>query len=576
MVAKQAGIRIVFGNFASRTVKKGHLAILAVWACILLASTALADDKCDSYYSALAVAKTAGKGVYLGGKHLAKANFIPAVTVFHAIDHIQQRLRGKNDVPILKAIVQNVWKNRAHWLGYLAMMGLQKTTGITHSQFEAETEDYLELTEEDVVVVVDAFSEADAAYSGAGTYVYNAHYKNHPSKAKVFLIKPANATELIEQLWEISRKHRISRLDYFGHGLPGVLITKNHAGDGTNEVWNALMKAERGIKDFDAASIMSDKAMIRFNTCFATNGTTEEGQEASVGPMLGRVLFGKKEHGGVIYGSKVQILPNWVEMVAIKGGLPEPPKWLRTIGDYTSVANGLITFAGAVNLRLSDEENVMEGIFHFNRVSKKWIPNDSYLYDNIMNPIGKELWSKPPKEFPEFNWKGEMISEFLDKKDTEFATRIYDPKPLPPKDKWHPSIRKSSVYSNLRGVHISTSAVNWKPLTDYLKKFPNLRIDSQVRSEGVIYATITNTDIKLPETVRQEIGTRGTELLQGALRLYPFYAEKLLAKERARRDQGEMTADEYQMRAAVISDFQKSQLAIIRRNVETQLNILKN
>ncbi len=246
---------------------------------------------------------------------------------------------------------------------------LQLTTGLTFNQYQVATSDF-EKDDEDkknLRVIIDAFSDDDPLYSGAGAFVYNLRYSK---KKNAFLLRPKSMKELVDGLKEIAQKEGrpITHLDYYGHGLPGtILLDKGTMFAGHS---HSILETPDGtleVKDYydgmdQLVSTFAIDAKIRFNSCFGINGTN--GREIMT--KFGSAALG--ESGGTLYASKVQILPNLVELLSLKFGGSEPPAWLRTYGDQLSAYNGGLTLLSGLQMRwhgLSDE-----GPFHVNTTDR--------------------------------------------------------------------------------------------------------------------------------------------------------------------------------------------------------------
>ena len=93
------------------------------------------------------------------------------------------------------------------------------------------------------------------------------------------------------------------------------------------------------ISYIDIDALLAENAVLRLNSCYIGNG--EPGRKFC--RYLGNGFLGGD--GGSLYTSQVQIYPNLVDAIAFKLNTPQPPQWLRNLGDHASVAMGPIIFA---------------------------------------------------------------------------------------------------------------------------------------------------------------------------------------------------------------------------------------
>jgi hypothetical protein len=332
------------------------------------------------------------KGVFswVGGaalgilKHTAKTLvYLPVVLPVKLAAGTVGHVRAGKYGELRLMIPRTLWRDKWHLSGYALLLMLQQTTGITHNQFENETEGFEPYGGDGVRVIVDGFDEKDPLYGDAAKTIYEKRYKDKDTGQKVVFIRVRKWSEVQSQLRAIAREHgKISHVDYLGHGFPGMLDLPEgailpHVETGRWKYYDPL--AEQQSKGF--GDVFLPGAKVRFTSCFTMNNNGKN-------DMFQMGVFMLGQEGGSVYGSKTQILPNWIEMGALKLGLNEPPKWLKHYGDFLSVGNGLMT--GFTQVQVTQPKNYA-GYFHRNRTETVAIPklSPSDLSFQNMTRIGK-------------------------------------------------------------------------------------------------------------------------------------------------------------------------------------------
>jgi len=306
---------------------------------------------------------------YLTGitlKAFLKSSFLPFFLP-HDIAQAKRQLKSNDQAPTPRKVAGTVFReDLLYAIAHGLLIALARGTSYSVREYHEDTKAFNQ-GPNDCVVVVDAFSDSDFWYSGAGHYVFEKQYEhlNHQADGKkhAYLITPTSFEALLISLRQIAKKcGPINKVDYYGHGLPGKLklekdslqyftsISPINIGMSEAEVIPDLMSRQyhlgpsymdmrfQDIKDEQVhwKGIFAKDANVRFNSCFFGNGV--EGYRVT--HHLGSLFF---DQGGTIYTSRVQILPNFIEIAALIGDLPKPPEWLRSAGDWISPARAWTT-----------------------------------------------------------------------------------------------------------------------------------------------------------------------------------------------------------------------------------------
>lgn len=281
--------------------------------------------------------------------HLAKAAFyVPVVYPFKVIDSLGFEGWMIGDWKAARAAPWRILQNdKWHLLAYSALATLQRTTGLTYNQYQNATEEFEEESDDELRVIVNGFAPEDPAYANAARYIFDHNRKRYRN---LILVEANGSKDLLEQLSKITAERgKITHLDYYGHGLPGRIVSHDFTGHyplrEVDDKW--IVEQEHGLKDLPKH--LAAGAQIRFNSCFAIKG--EEGNRFK-DQIASGIL---SEQGGKLFASKVQILPNLVEFAALWNHYDEPPRWLRTYGDWLSAYNGVFTLASGVEMRFFNE-----------------------------------------------------------------------------------------------------------------------------------------------------------------------------------------------------------------------------
>lgn len=288
-------------------------------------------------------------------KHVGKSLFYPAVIGAKAVPHIRDAIRG-NPKGAAQNLGSDIWGDKWHVGFYAIAAALYRSSGISLNQYIQATGDFDDAAPGELTVIVDAFDDDDILYGGGGTYLYSAMFKNNPNIVLINHVKSWG--EVFEKLEEVVRtRGRIKKLDFYAHGLPGA----SFGGENAETILGLIDRPERELFQKDA--------YIRFVSCFIDNGS-------------GGDKFFETFHkyftprGAKVWASKVQIVPNLIELAAFKLETPEPPKLLRNLGEPLSVGLGIWTVASMLQVGHYQKSSgeTMEGPFLFERTAKRTIP----------------------------------------------------------------------------------------------------------------------------------------------------------------------------------------------------------
>jgi|GEM_PF-3013422 len=314
----------------------------------LVSNAAQAD--CPSHWRKLAsrsikIAKVTASIPY----HVAKATFyVPVVYPFKVLNDLGFEGLIIGDWKAARAAPWKILKDdKWHLLAYSALATLQRTTGLTYNQYQNATAEFDEEQNDELRVIVNGFWSDDPAYAKAARYIFQHNRRRYRN---LILVEAKDSKDLMEQLAAITAEHgKITHLDYYGHGLPGYLerydFTGHYSVNGLGDKW--AVEREHGLKDLPKH--LAAGALLRFNSCFAIKGEEGEGFKDHI--ALGIL----SENGGKLFASKVQILPNAVEFAALWNHYDEPPRWLRTYGDWLSAYNGLFTLTSGLEMQFGNE-----------------------------------------------------------------------------------------------------------------------------------------------------------------------------------------------------------------------------
>lgn len=307
-------------------------------------SSAYAD--CPSHWRKLASRSIKGAKIAASVPyHVAKAAFyVPVVYPFKVFDAFGFEGFLLGDWKAARAAPWKILRqDKWHLLAYSALATLQRTTGLTYIQYQNATAEFDEEKDDELRVIVNGFHSDDPAYAEAARYIYEQNRKRY---SKLILVEAKDAEDLLAQLAAItSRYGKVTHLDYYGHGFPGTIeridFTGHDVGVNMGDKW--VFESKYELKDLP--NHLAEGALIRFNSCFAIKG--EEGDHFR-DKIASRIL---SEKGGKFFASKVQVLPNAVEFAALWNHYDEPPRWLRTYGDWLSAYNGIFTLASGLEMQ---------------------------------------------------------------------------------------------------------------------------------------------------------------------------------------------------------------------------------
>jgi len=364
---------------------------VAVFALLLTSFPSKAISPCDVALGGIRGVGNTSIVLAKGVGHIIKgATYAPIVLPIKLIAKTASRAffnrdgaKRWRDIP-----VELFKEDKFHGLGWLIMKGLQGMTGLTFSQFEQLTSEFVEEEEEDFRVIVDLFppKAEDAGETAGGVE----HYHRIKSKGKdnIHYIKADSFADAMKKTDELAKKmgKKITHLDLFYHGAIGVIRFghKNYYLDFKDqkfydkpEPWgddkkktkfaegapNYLGKSLSDVPNFD---FMAKDALVRWTGCFVQN--SEEGKIAM--NILNRKILGKR--GGHYFVTKVPIIANPIEIIALTTDLmDEPPEWLRWYGDQLAAVYLFPTLNNGRRHRWTRYPDVKAtGPFHFNRVEK--------------------------------------------------------------------------------------------------------------------------------------------------------------------------------------------------------------
>jgi len=294
---------------------------------------------------------------FRGMGHVLKTAFYPVAGTVNLSRAGYQTVKDKGVLGLWRAPIATLRQDLFHLTGYLLLFVASQGSGLTYHEYERATEEFEQSSASDTVVIVDGFSSEDP-YGGAGEYVYRLRYTDNPN---AHFIKAESVEQLVRDLQRISQSHGpIHKLDFYGHGLPGQIQLNQDWLDVNGEI-PKNSEPPVPLEQVRFEGLFAQGAKIRFNSCFLGSGPQGE----KFLNAFGNAFLDK---GGTLFSAKVQILPNAIDFLSLKGSLGEPSTAVRLVGDHISVVRSAMT---APTLLMFSEDGTY---FVIERVRKVEVP----------------------------------------------------------------------------------------------------------------------------------------------------------------------------------------------------------